>query len=338
MSLLAELLNEKPAFTASTLSDYCLHAMQFYYDNMKKQYGSKYSGSGTELLEVTGCSTFIWNVLRYSYTKIGKKTIADQLKAMVMDGLSARHSSAGDFPNGKPHYWSKGLGAFLVDNGWKAHYWNPDVYKSRDMYGLDPSSTTVSKSAEEHKYSFQKVMGEIPGVDKSYYGVFPSGLIVGYNKTTKFYNNKIRNNFLDENPENLKKFKELEKEKLVVVIARGGLHTFLVSNGNVWEVHWDQLKDIKGKRSLMKVMRKKMVGAMETWEHKNERYVDVKKEILKNKDAWKWEINTVETQLYEKDTPFVEYEYLSGLLLTPPESTFTSRTIATLQAEASRAP
>jgi hypothetical protein len=287
---------------------------------MNRQYGNKYKAAGgtgdITGLEETSCITFIFNVLKYGYTRVGETEIVKKLGELEKNGLRL------DSDKGSTDPRKKGLAAFLVDNGWKAHYWNPDVYQPRDLQGH-------SGEASEHTYSFQKVMGRITGEDMSYKGVFPSGLVVGYNKTTKYQNNRINSNYRDEEPENTKTFKELENEKFCVTIARGGVHTFLLSRGNVWEVHWDQYKDEMGLRRKMLVM-KNEGGILRV-----KRYVDVKKEVLRNANAWEWQVDYAETKLYEI-SPFVEYEYLSGLVLTPPESTFQSRTVAILRAEAQK--
>lgn len=136
------------------------------------------------------------------------------------------------------------LAKYLIGQiGWKAHYWNPDVKNPRD-------------GKDEHSFSYKEALRL-----KSYYKLPLSGVIVDYNLQNK----------ANENTAILNK---LSQVKFAFGIARGGYHTFLVSKGEVFEVHWDQ----EGSR------------------------------------------------LYGKKA-FKDYEWLSGVLVVPPDSTFTSDAI-----------
>jgi hypothetical protein len=321
-SLLDELLDQNLT-PSSSLSDNCLVAMEHYVKYMDKQYGSeadiKPQVRQDEIkdlgLEMTGCSIFLWNVLMYGYRKIGEDAIANKLNSIVRNGLG---------PEDAKTKKRTGLVQFLIDHGWLAHYWNPDVYTPRDV---DP----------EHPVSFQKVLDE-----HEYYKITDlSGVIVGYNKTTKDYDGKVTEKYVDENPMRKKIFAEFEKEKLCVGISRGADHTFFVSQGKVWEVHWAEYRKEVRKQRLPLVVTKGLILPKNPVVKDYKKYVDVKKEVLEpgKEHAWEWvgvrgdNSHKVPIQLYENTTSFIDFPWLSGLVLTPPESTFKSLDIAILRGE-----
>lgn len=327
MSLLKEYL-AKPATASKTLTDHCVDAMRYYFNDMRRQYGSAHSDSLTEPhagLEVTGCSTFVWNVLMYGYEKMGRKDIAMELNSMERDGLDAEHKVEDSRGNviGTRRSRGGGLGAFLIKQGWKAHYWNPDVWTPRDQ-------------SSQHVVSFKDIRAKL-----GYYGVKPSGLVVGYNKTTRDYDDNVTANYKDEGEQNKKTFAALEKEKFCIIIPRGAMHTACMLNGYVWEVHWNQYKDIKETRGLYQVVRLDSSGDPQKDSSGKVIVLDyrtVKKDVLKNASAWFWRKIAVDVYLYQNDTRFIDWEWLDGLVFTVPGSTFTSRTIADIRVEASMAP
>lgn len=109
------------------------------------------------------------------------------------------------------------LAKYLVEQRtWRAHYWNPDVHHPRDL-------------DDEHPYSYKQAVKH-----KKYYKVPLAGCIIDYNPTPM------------TKGETKPKTTALNAFTLVpfsVGIARGGYHTFLVSYGQVYEVHWDQASD-----------------------------------------------------------------------------------------------
>jgi hypothetical protein len=163
------------------------------------------------------------------------------------------------------------LSQYLVTQGWKAHYWNPDVYNKRD-------------GDLEHKISFVNVLNT-----GNYYNVPLSGLIVGYNKQEKFkeerppwywpFGDGVK--VSTEDPANVAVFQDLKKAKFAVGINKGATHCFLMSYGIVFEVHW----------------RNEGPG------------------------------------LYG-EADFYGYEWNSGIVLTPPDSSFVSRSIASIKTKA----
>jgi hypothetical protein len=321
ISLLDELKNKTlHSRGTGTLSDHCLVAMNHYYDNMTMQYGSESDVTKDRTgLEMTNCIIFVLNVLKYGYYMIGKDKIVDGLRREeVKNGLGKRQPDRS--------YKKGGLAGFLVDNGWKAHYWNPDVYKPRDK-------------GSEHRYSFTEATKRKPGLDNGeYYGIPLNGLVVGYNKTTKNYHQQVIDGYVIEDCENEKTFEKFKKEKFCLGICRGGLHMFFVSAGKIWEQHWDQYMDEKGDQKLPTVkkgailVRDPVTGKDVVTGGTPENYRVVKMDVVKRPlgsgkaDAWLWDIyHETDIFLYEKHLPFEDYAWLSGLLLTPPDSVFISR-------------
>jgi len=168
--------------TSGALSDIGVKCMWDYFYHHDGEVGSEFRGDRKHRA-VTNCVIYVYNVLSYIYSQLVRNDVVADLKTMFprQDGMQ--------------------LAKYLVGQGWKAHYWNPDVYKPRDG---DP----------EHKMSF------LGAVNKGeYYDVGLSGLIVGYNKQEKFKTEhhgwfwplgedvKVST----EDPENLAVFEDLKK-------------------------------------------------------------------------------------------------------------------------------
>jgi hypothetical protein len=232
-------------------STFCFNSMWDYYRTPEDEVGSKFQGPRRNRAR-TNCIIYVYNVLKYGHTKLGRTHVVRQLNAMAPreDGME--------------------LARYLVGQSWKAHYWNPDVFKPKD-------------NNSEHIVTFKNAINTA-----QYYGVSLSGLIVGYNKQQKFraegppwywpFGDSVK--VSTEDPENLAVFEDLRKVNFCVGINRGGTHCFLMSHGSVLEVHW---------------------------QHEG-------------------------TQLYGI-ADFHDYEWLSGILLTPPDSSFVSRSIAAVKAK-----
>lgn len=237
--------------TSGALSNFCYDKMWNLFRHHDNEVGSEFPGDKRRRA-ITNCVIYVFNVLIYGHTRISRPDIVSRLRAMFsrQDGME--------------------LSKYLVSQSWKAHYWNPDVFKPRD--GLS-----------EHIVSFQQALSS-----GQYYGVSLRGLIVGYNKQEKtrtehrgwFWPFGEDVKVSTEDPDNLAVFQDLKKVRFAVGINKGGTHCFLMSYGEVVEVHWAD----EGPR------------------------------------------------LYGK-TDFYGYEWNSGILLTPPDSSFTSRSIAAVKAK-----
>ncbi len=233
--------------TNGIFSNYCYEKLWDLFKTPEDEVGSEFPGNKAGR-SITNCIIYVSNVLIYAHDKINRPDISkkvNQLGKVEQDGTK--------------------LAKYLVNElNWKAHYWNPDVKNPRD-------------GKPEHPVSYKKVLSA-----KTYYDIPISGLIVNYNKTDRSPERvwvpipvpmipipiPIP---ISVSPDETAVFETFSKVKFAFGIARGGFHTFLVSNGEVFEVHWDQ-------------------------------------EGLK---------------LYGK-TPFKSYEWLSGALFTPIDSSFTS--------------
>lgn len=244
-------------------SDHCHDNMWELFRTPHDEVGSEFKGPRRNRA-ITNCVIYVFNVLNYGYTKIGRKDAVSALKAMFprQDGME--------------------LAKYLTTQNWKAHYWNPDVYNPRER---------TEQGKKEHTFSFVEAVRT-----KQYYGVPLNGLIVGYNKQVKTKKERIWVPTIPtpfgtiplpttvetstENKKNLKVFDDLKGVKFAAGFNRGGTHCFLFTYGEVLEVHWDQ-------------------------EGPN---------------------------LYGKQ-PLYGYEWNSGVVLTPPDSSFNSRPISEIAAE-----
>jgi len=198
--------------TSGRLSGFCFECMWQYFNHHEGEVGSQFTGPARNRMK-TNCVIYVYNVLSYGYALLGRSEVVANLKAMFprQDGME--------------------LSRYLVGQGWKAHYWNPDVYKPRD--GLN-----------EHPFSFKLALDT-----GRYYDVSLSGLIVGYNKQEKEKTVGHRGWFWPfgedikvstEDPENLAVFEDLKKVKFCVGINKGGWHCFLMTYCEVLEVHWNE--------------------------------------------------------------------------------------------------
>jgi len=251
-----------------SISDRCVDAMKYYYENQTKQIGSMHpdarpmvriaNGNVLDLkakdkngLDIMDCVTFVLKVLRDGC------------------GLTALQTD----------YKYKGgifLSKYLLDRDWEAHYWCPDVYRK----GVTLIDGTPSG---EHTDSFLKAINA-PKIGNrehkkeafaykppfEYYGVKLSGMIIGYDR-------QVPDTNVENKTANQQAFDRLMKVKFCVGICKGGEHTFLMSNGVVWEVHWTAKGD--------------------------------------------------ELHLYE-NTNFIDFIWKSGIVITPPDSGFTSRPVS----------
>jgi RHS repeat-associated protein len=239
-----------------SLSEHAYDKMMELFNHHDDEVGSEFPGDKAGRKE-TNCITYVRNVLEYAYQKNGRKDIADAIHAMPKDGMQ--------------------LARYLVTQGWRAHYWNPDVRAPRYMNGRPDA---------EHSFTYQEAVRT-----RKYYEVPVSGFIVNYNLVDKSM--KKERIWVPTGPsipglnlpiplpitieyggDKLETFNRFKGVRFAYGLARGATHTFLYSYGDIYEVHWSKEKD----------------------------------------------------DLYER-SPFYDYEWLSGLMLTPPDSDFVSEDI-----------
>lgn len=169
----------------------------------------------------TDCITYVKAVLVSAYEQIGKKMIADGIRKAL--GTKALGTDLADY--------------LVRQVGWKAHYWNPDVNHPRD-YDYAKNSYSYWNTLKHGLY---------------YAGEFPtkvpvSGYIVNYRPAIDITNpryedkrKKTKHNY--ETPPERETFERFKKVRFAFGLARGGDHTFMYSEGYVFEVHWNALGD-----------------------------------------------------------------------------------------------
>lgn len=225
-------------------SDHCYNQMWELFKTPEDEVGSNYKGTKRGR-SITNCIIYVSNVLIYAHEKIGRSSRNERINQI-----------------GRKEQDGTKLAKYLVEEiGWKAHYWNPDVEEPRDK-------------KDEHPFSYNQALKR-----KTYYDIHLSGLIINYYKTSYLWT-KIPVPMIPlqipvpVDPSETKILEKLSKVKFAFGIARGGRHTFLVSYGEVFEVHYEE------------------EGA----------------------------------KLYGK-VAFKNYDWLSGVLVVPPDSTFTSNEV-----------
>jgi hypothetical protein len=109
------------------------------------------------------------------------------------------------------------LARYLTGIGWSAYYWNPDVRIPRNKNS-------------EHPFSYQTTVRS-----QSYKNVPVTGYIINYNLTPTAPSRKPA-----RVPET-KAFEAFKKVKFAFGLANGGMHTFLLSYGMLYEVHWSAI-------------------------------------------------------------------------------------------------
>lgn len=108
------------------------------------------------------------------------------------------------------------LAKYLTDIHWKAHYWNPDVKNPND-------------NLQEHPFSYSLAVKT-----GKYYGIPVSGYIVNYRPTAVIAPKK-------PTPIDKTVFDQFSKVRFAYGLAKGGMHTFLLSYGMVYEVHYESI-------------------------------------------------------------------------------------------------
>lgn len=219
-----------PDVTSGVFSSYRYEKMWDLFRNHNNEVGVKFPGSRVGK-SLTSCIIYVSNVLIYAHQKIGFSDTSYRVQRIEQIGIDEQDGTK--------------LAKYLVNEvGWKAHYWNPDVSdKSRD-------------GTSEHSSSYKDMVV----ARSSYYYIPISGTIINYNRVNKNTKTVWSSVPVITGPpmfgtvphinipvpssvstDNLAILKKLSEVKFAFGIARGGYHTFLVSNGEVFEVHWDQI-------------------------------------------------------------------------------------------------
>jgi hypothetical protein len=196
-----------PPPQAKSFSEYAENKMWDYYKNPGSQVGSAYTGDRSGGEAVTDCITYVRQVLEYAFTQVGEPEHARGVRAHYQKGTE--------------------LAEYLTSIGWSAYYWNPDVRNPRD-------------NSPEHPAGYKKAEKE-----NTYYRIPLSGFIINYKLTRQ----PPPPGFLDRllgakssgPTQDLTAFNKFSHVRFAYGLARGGMHTFLLSYGMVFEVHWNQI-------------------------------------------------------------------------------------------------
>ncbi|MGD8782902.1 MAG: hypothetical protein PVG75_00615 [Thioalkalispiraceae bacterium] len=189
-------------------SDYAYAKLIDLYNNHSHEVGSQLKAMDPakyKSLKSTDCITYALNVMSYAFEQTGNKEAAKKVWSLGQHGNE--------------------LAAYLVNqHNWKGIYINPDVNHPKDR-------------SDEHTYS-----NYLANRSCKYYKIPLSYKVVNYNTTSKLHPSFQKlNTHLGETKLNLTDVKSLSKVKFGFGISRGGKHTWLFSNGKVYEVHWDSI-------------------------------------------------------------------------------------------------
>src|SRR5262249_60420 len=119
------------------------------------------------------------------------------------------------------------LGRHFVKQGWRAYYWNRDVNR-------EPSNMIKKKIDQPY---------ELVKKTKEYYGIKISGFVINYLPLVEW--DRTTDAFLPQkthstSPE-LALFERLKAVPFAVMIMSAGWHTFLLSEGIMYEAHRDKI-------------------------------------------------------------------------------------------------
>jgi hypothetical protein len=187
--------------------DAALAEMQKSKGDCNNQVGSEYNGvENTVGKEKINCILFVKKVLEFAFTA------SDQ--GALSRGVERHYPDGGE------------LAKYLVETAaWKAYYWNPDVRHPSDGDDEHPASYQDAKTRGYYAYDDINAHPDrkIP----------ISGFIVNF-RPTPIVNGSATSKETD-------KLQWFKTNKFAYGIARGGYHTFLVTRGKLWEVHWDKI-------------------------------------------------------------------------------------------------
>ena len=160
----------------------------------------------------TDCTTFVLNVLEYTYTKLGKpEIVTDLFNSVAKRGTDTVPKFYGDLL----------LKKLVTKYGWKGIYCTPDKYHPND-------------GRQEHAYATHTVLKSC-----QYAGVPVNYTVLNYNPTPKSdpnYDKLLK--YIGPQKLNAVDLAALNKVKFGVGMSTKGMHNWLFSLGSVYEVHW----------------------------------------------------------------------------------------------------
>lgn len=192
----------------SSFSDYAQEKMTDLYKNHSHEVGRELKKVHPEKykeLEATDCITYALNVISYAFKASGNAAAAKHVWGL------GKHGSE--------------LAKYLVNaHGWKGVYINPD-----NVHPVDAQS--------EHTYS-----SYLASKSCRYYQVPLHFRVENYSTTPRSHSafQKLNKN-AGITTLNKVDIASLEQVKFGFGLSRGGMHTWVYSKGNVYEVHWDEI-------------------------------------------------------------------------------------------------
>jgi hypothetical protein len=193
------------ALPSRTFSEHAEAKMWDLLKDSASQVGSKYVGDRQGKTS-TDCITYVMNVVTYAFEQVGRPDYAAGVR---------RNSNQGHK-----------LAQFLTGVGWSAYFWTPDSRTPRDGHS-------------EHVVAYKRAVSE-----RSYYTVPITDFIVDYNLTpapSQGIVDRLLHGAKPARVPDMAAFEKFSKVKFAYGMARGGYHTFLLSYGMVFEVHWDRI-------------------------------------------------------------------------------------------------
>lgn len=223
-------LLERSASGAMTFSEHAEFEMLNLYNNHPDQLGrqlwvdfdncrtNKPSGTQCDLFgdyrnfdqkfkkwRRTDCQTYIQDVIRYAYEKIGRRDL--------YDGLRAFYKSR-NLVNGTV------MAEYLVKNGWKAYLYMPDT---ENPYDADQAHVKMYDLAQRTKLWWKVPL---------------AGFIVNYNPTVTNKNGIRVAKPTPLDADGKRRLDALANVKFAVCVFTGARHTGVLFRGKVLEVHW----------------------------------------------------------------------------------------------------
>ncbi len=185
--------------------------------NHKNKVGSQLKKAQPKLYqsyESTDCITFVLNVLKDTFIGMKSKEVAN---ALTSYGMAAREPG-----KGKKFYGDLLANSLVTKHGWAGIYLSPDKFHPTD-------------ADKEHTFATNRVL------KKCKYASIPvSYTVIDYKPLKKSDPNFQALFPFKERKINVLDLDAVKKIKFGFGISRGGMHTWLYSEGFVYEVHWDK--------------------------------------------------------------------------------------------------
>jgi hypothetical protein len=189
-------------------SDFAYDKMIDLYDHHDDQVGSNLKKSNPTLYEdfkSTDCITYVINVLAHGFESVGDPAAAKKVWSLGKYGTQ--------------------LAAYLVNtHRWKGVYVNPDTVHPVDA---DPehnyTNTVVTKKCVYYKIPMAYKVTDYnatPATDPNFQKLRPKAGVTTLNTVD---------------------IASLDSVKFGIGVSRGGMHTWLFSYGQVYEVHYDNV-------------------------------------------------------------------------------------------------